>query len=72
MSDQTGDDPGPSVSPEVQDDLVEAVEAPPGAEPPGADHLAGAAPSTTGDPHRRAEDPSPLDSSATTRGPAGP
>ena len=37
MSDQTEGDPGPSVSPEVQDDLVEAVEAPPGAEPPGAD-----------------------------------
>jgi hypothetical protein len=37
VSEQTEGDPGPSVSPEVQDDLVEAVEAPPGAEPPGAD-----------------------------------
>ena len=56
MSDQTGDDPGPSVSPEVQDDLVEAVEAPPGAEPPGADDVAGAATSSPSDQDRRAED----------------
>ncbi len=56
MSDQTGDDPGPSVSPEVQDDLEEAVEAPPGDEPPGADDVAGAAPSSPGDHDRRAED----------------
>ena len=56
MSDQTGNDPGPSVSPEVQDDLVEAVEAPPGGEPPGADDVAGAATSSPGDEDRRAED----------------
>jgi hypothetical protein len=43
VSDQSEGDPGPgpSVSPEVQDDLVEAVEAPPGAEPPGADDEGG-------------------------------
>lgn len=49
-------DPGPSVSPEVQDDLVEAVEAPPGAEPPGADEVSGAATSSPGDQARRDED----------------
>ena len=56
MSDQTGNEPGPSVSPEVQDDPVEAVEAPPGAEPPGADDVAGAATSSPGDQARRDED----------------
>jgi hypothetical protein len=56
VSDASEGDPGPSVSPEVQDDLVEAVEAPPGAEPPGADEVCGAATSSPGDQARRAED----------------
>jgi hypothetical protein len=57
MSDPTGTDPGPSVSPEVQDDLVEAVEEPPaGDDPPGADEVSGAATSSPGDQDRRAED----------------
>jgi len=58
VSDPTEGDPGPSVSPEVQDDLVEAVEAPPGAEPPGADDVAGAATSSPGDQARREEEQS--------------
>ena len=56
MSDPSGTDPGPSVSDDVQDDLVEVVEAPPGAEPPGADEVSGAATSSPGDQQRRAED----------------
>jgi hypothetical protein len=56
VSDPSGTDPGPSVSDDVQDDLVEVVEAPPGAEPPGADEVAGAATSSPGDQERRAED----------------
>ena len=56
MTDATAGEPGPSVSPEVQDDLVEAVEAPPGAEPPGADDVAGAATSSPSDQARRQED----------------
>jgi len=53
VNDPTEGDPGPSVSPEVHDNLVEAVEAPPGAEPPGADEVSGAATSSPGDEARR-------------------
>ena len=56
MNDPTEGDPGPSVSPEVHDNLVEAVEAPPGAEPPGADEVSGAATSSPGDQARRDRD----------------
>jgi hypothetical protein len=55
VSDATDGDPGPSVSPEVQDDLVEAVQDEPADGTPGADDVAGAATSSPGDQARRAE-----------------
>jgi hypothetical protein len=59
VSDPTERDPSPSVSPEVQDDLVEAVEDPPSDEAPGAADVSGAATSSPADQARRDEDGQP-------------